>query len=203
VACRGVRWGLLRCAGEAYLANNHLIALAWPSVTVLALVILFAVYAFSDSVAQGMRAFSGGSAGPVIGHLPLGLIDIAAGLVAIVWPGPTALLLVFVVAAWAVADGIVEFVAGFGAGETAGTRALFLIGGLVSSRSGAGATVHSVLRKAASPDHSGDRTRAASSAGAPTIGVTGCHMIPRSGRRRYSGSHDAARRVRQACQPRL
>jgi len=109
-----------------------IIALAWPSATVLALVILFAVYAFSDAVVQGMRAFSSGTAGPVIGHLLLGLIDIAAGLVAIVWPGPTALVLVIVVAAWAVVGGIVEFAAGFGAGETAGTRALFLIGGLVS-----------------------------------------------------------------------
>jgi uncharacterized membrane protein HdeD (DUF308 family) len=109
-----------------------IIALAWPSVTVLALVILFAVYAFSDSVVQGMRAFSGGSAGPVIGHLLLGLVDIAAGLVAIIWPGPTVFILVIVVAAWAVVGGIVEFFAGFGTGETAGTRALLLIGGMVS-----------------------------------------------------------------------
>jgi uncharacterized membrane protein HdeD (DUF308 family) len=109
-----------------------IIALAWPSVTVLVLVILFAVYAFSDSAVQGMRAVSGGSAGPVVGHLLLGLIDIAAGLVAIIWPGPTALVLVFVVAAWAVAGGIAEFAAGFIAGESAGTRALLLIGGLVS-----------------------------------------------------------------------
>ena len=109
-----------------------IIALAWPSVTVFVLVILFAVYAFSDSAVQGMRAFSSGSAGPVAGHLLLGLIDIAAGLVAIIWPGPTALVLVFVVAAWAVVGGIVEFAAGFSAGETAGTRALLLIGGLVS-----------------------------------------------------------------------
>lgn len=113
-----------------------IIALAWPSVTVLALVILFAVYAFTDAVVQGMRAFSSGTAGPVIGHLLLGLIDIAAGLVAIVWPVPTALVLVFVVAAWAVVGGIVEFVAGFGPDEAAGTRALFLIGGLVSAAFG-------------------------------------------------------------------
>src|SRR6202044_3073943 len=79
-----------------------IIALAWPSVTVLALVILFAVYAFSDSVVQGTRAFSSGAAGPVVGHMLLGLVDIAAGLVAIIWPGPTALVLVIVVAAWAV-----------------------------------------------------------------------------------------------------
>jgi uncharacterized membrane protein HdeD (DUF308 family) len=109
-----------------------IIALAWPSVTVVALVILFAVYAFSDSAVQGMRAVSSGSAGPVTGHLLLGLIDIAAGLVAIIWPGPTALVLVLVLAIWAVVGGIIEFAAGFSAGETAGTRALFLIGGLVS-----------------------------------------------------------------------
>jgi uncharacterized membrane protein HdeD (DUF308 family) len=109
-----------------------IIALAWPSATVLALVVLFAVYAFSDSAVQGMRAFGGASAGPVMGHLLLGVIDIAAGLVAIIWPGPTALVLVFVVAAWAVVAGMIEFVAGFGAGETAGTHALFIIGGLIS-----------------------------------------------------------------------
>ena len=55
-----------------------IIALAWPSVTVLALVILFAIY------------------GPVIGHLLLRLADLAAGVVALAWPGPTALVLVLI-----------------------------------------------------------------------------------------------------------
>jgi uncharacterized membrane protein HdeD (DUF308 family) len=36
------------------------------------------------------------------------------------------------VAAWAIVGGIAEFVFAFAAGETAGTRALFLLGGLVS-----------------------------------------------------------------------
>ena len=53
-------------------------------------------------------------------------------MVAIVWPGPTALVLVYVVAAWAIVGGIAEFAFAFAAGETAGTRALFLLGGLVS-----------------------------------------------------------------------
>jgi uncharacterized membrane protein HdeD (DUF308 family) len=46
-----------------------IIALAWPAVTVFALVILFAVYAFIDAGLQAVRAFSSGSAGPVFGHL--------------------------------------------------------------------------------------------------------------------------------------
>jgi uncharacterized membrane protein HdeD (DUF308 family) len=109
-----------------------IVSLAWPSVTILAMVIVFAVYAFSDSVVQAARAFSSGTAGPVFGHLLLGLVDIAAGVAAIAWPGPTALVLVLVVGCWAFAGGLVEFFAGFAAGETAGTRALLLIGGLVS-----------------------------------------------------------------------
>ena len=109
-----------------------IIALAWPGVTILALVILFAVYAFSDAILEGSRAFSSDRAGPVAGHLLVALIDIAAGVIAIVWPGPTALVLVYVVAAWAIVGGIAEFVFAFAAGETAGTRALFLLGGLVS-----------------------------------------------------------------------
>jgi uncharacterized membrane protein HdeD (DUF308 family) len=113
-----------------------IIALAWPGITILALVIMFAVYAFSDAVMQGARAFSSGGAGPVIGHLLLGLIDVAAGVVAISWPGSTAYVLVLVVGIWAVAGGIAEFAFGFAAGETAGTRALFLLGGLVSTAFG-------------------------------------------------------------------
>jgi len=57
---------------------------------------------------------------------------VAAGVVAISWPGATALVLVLVVRVWAVAGGIAEFAFAFAAGETAGTRTLFLLGGLVS-----------------------------------------------------------------------
>jgi uncharacterized membrane protein HdeD (DUF308 family) len=109
-----------------------IIAIAWPGVTILALVILFAVYAFMDAGLQAARAFSSRSAGPVFGHLLLALISLAAGVVALVWPGPTAYVLVIVVAAWALVGGLVEIFAGFQSGETAGTRAMFILSGLVS-----------------------------------------------------------------------
>jgi uncharacterized membrane protein HdeD (DUF308 family) len=107
-------------------------AIAWPGVTILALVILFAVYAFMDAGLQTMRAFSSRAAGPVLGHLLLALIDLAAGLFALAWPAPTAFVLVIVVASWALFGGVAEFLAGFRTGETAGTRAVFLTSGLVS-----------------------------------------------------------------------
>jgi len=109
-----------------------ILAIAWPGITILALVILFAVYAFMAGGFQATRAFTSRSAGPVVGHLLLGLIDLAAGVIALVWPAPTAFVLVIVVAAWALAGGVAEFFAGFASGETAGTRALFILSGLVS-----------------------------------------------------------------------
>jgi uncharacterized membrane protein HdeD (DUF308 family) len=107
-------------------------ALAWPGITVLALVILFAVYAFIASGLEAMRAFSSAKAGQVIGHLLLGLADLAAGVIALAWPAPTALVLVLIVGAWAVVAGLVDIAAAFGAGERAGTRALFILAGLLS-----------------------------------------------------------------------
>ena len=109
-----------------------IVAIAWPGVTVLALVILFAIYAFMDAGIEGAWAFSSRTAGPVVGHLLLALVSLAAGVVALVWPGPTALVLVIVVAAWAFVGGFFELFAAFQSGETAGTRAMFILGGLVS-----------------------------------------------------------------------
>ena len=107
-------------------------ALAWPSATVLALVILFAVYAFIAAGLQAARAFSSRKAGPVLGHLLLGLADLAAGVIALAWPGPTALVLVLIVGVWAITAGLVEFSAAFASGEPAGTRVMFILGGLVT-----------------------------------------------------------------------
>ena len=109
-----------------------ILALAWPGVTVFALVILFAVYAFVASGLQTLRAFSSDTAGPVFGHLLLGLVSLAAGVIALAWPLPTALVLVLLIGTWAVISGLVEIFSSFRAGESAGARAMFLLGGLVS-----------------------------------------------------------------------
>jgi len=108
------------------------VALVWPGVTVLALVVLFAVYAFIAAGLQALRAFSSRTAGPVLAHMLLGLVDTAAGVVALAWPGPTALVLVVVVAAWAAVTGAIELFAAFRRGEDAGARVMFVLGGLVS-----------------------------------------------------------------------
>ena len=107
------------------------IAIAWPGVTLAAVVIIFAIAAFTDAVVQASRAFSSDRAGPVVGHLLLGFVDLAAGVVAIFWPEITAYALTIWIGIWAVVIGAGEIGAAFAFGEPAGDRVLFGLGGLV------------------------------------------------------------------------
>jgi uncharacterized membrane protein HdeD (DUF308 family) len=86
---------------------------------------------FMDAAVEGMRAFSASKAGPVAGHLLLALVDIAAGVVALVWPSPTALALTLLVGIWAVVGGCLEIFAAFASGQGAGHRALLIVTGIV------------------------------------------------------------------------
>ena len=83
-----------------------------------------------------MRAFSSRKASPVFGHLLLGLLDLAAGVIALAWPAPTALVLVLIVASWAVVAGLFEIAVAFRKGEPAGMRAMLILGGVVSAAFG-------------------------------------------------------------------
>jgi uncharacterized membrane protein HdeD (DUF308 family) len=108
------------------------VSVAWPNVTVGALVILFAVYAFVAAAADATRAFAGRSAGPVVGYLLLAVLDVVAGIAALAWPGITALVLTIWIAAWAFVGGVIEVAMAFRQGEQAGERAMWALTGLVS-----------------------------------------------------------------------
>jgi uncharacterized membrane protein HdeD (DUF308 family) len=108
------------------------VSVAWPGVTVGAFVVLFAVYAFVGAVAEAVVAFRSDKGGAVAGHLVLSLLSLAAGVVALAWPGITALVLTISVAVWALATGAVEVTLAFRRGEGAGQRAWWALDGLVS-----------------------------------------------------------------------
>src|SRR5690348_6075276 len=99
-------------------------ALAWPEITVLALVYIFAISALLAAGFEVANAVGSTRGKPVVTHLLLGLVDLAAGAIAIAWPGATALVLVLLVASWAMAAGALEVYAGLRSGEVAGTRAM-------------------------------------------------------------------------------
>ena len=83
-----------------------------PSITLEALVLLFAFWALFDGVFALIS-----SVGAAEAHEPwwplvlIGLLGIAAGIVTLRWPGITALALLFVVAYWSIFRGILEIAA--------------------------------------------------------------------------------------------
>jgi uncharacterized membrane protein HdeD (DUF308 family) len=107
------------------------VSVIWPGITVGAFVILFAVYAFIAAATDTMRAFSSNRAGSVAGYLLLAVLSLASGLIALLWPGITALVLVLWIATWAVVTGVVDIGLAFRDGP-AGSRALWSLSGLVS-----------------------------------------------------------------------
>src|SRR5262252_8829299 len=62
----------------------------------------------------------------------LGVLGVVVGIIALAWPKPTALVLVLVVAIWSFVAGFAEIFAAFQSGEAAGTRAMFIVTGLIS-----------------------------------------------------------------------
>lgn len=104
------------------------LAIFWPGITLIALVILFGAYAIVDGVtaiAMGARRTSGG------GFLVfMGVLGVIAGLIALFWPGISALVLLYVIAFWAIVTGIGSIVSGFGLSRDAGGRWLFILSGL-------------------------------------------------------------------------
>ena len=118
------------------------VSVIWPGITVGAFVILFAVYAFIAAGTDIMRAFSSNRAGPVAGYLLLAVLSLAAGIVALFWPGITAVVLVLWIAAWAVVTGAVEVAMAFRERQAAGTRAMWSLSGLVSIALGVVLFIH-------------------------------------------------------------
>jgi uncharacterized membrane protein HdeD (DUF308 family) len=85
-----------------------LVAIFWPGITLVSLVFLFGAYALVDGIVAIVSAFRSGEWWPLLLE---GVVGIAAGVGAFLWPGITALALLYLIAAWAILTGILEIVA--------------------------------------------------------------------------------------------
>jgi len=87
------------------------LTLALPALTLAALVALFGAYALVDGVLAIVSAIRRrGETKQWWGLVFHGVAGIATGVVTLLWPGITALALLYVVAAWAIITGILEIV---------------------------------------------------------------------------------------------
>jgi uncharacterized membrane protein HdeD (DUF308 family) len=105
----GMRYGWLLVVRGVAAVVFGVLALVWPGVTVLALALLFGAYALVDGVGMIIGSFRrSGPRQQRIAHLIAGLVGLAAGVLTLVWPGITALVLVVMVGVWAIATGALD-----------------------------------------------------------------------------------------------
>ncbi len=108
------------------------LAIVLPGITLLSLVLLFAAYMLADgifAIVAGIRAASRHERWGLL--LLEGIVDIAAGILAVLWPVASVLAFVLILGAWGVVSGIVMASAAFRL-HLAHGRWLMLLGGVVS-----------------------------------------------------------------------
>ena len=109
-----------------------MVALVWPSLTLAALVLLFGAFALID----GLLAIAAAAFLRVRQHgwklLLEGLIGAAIGLAAFFWTGMTTLVLIDLIAFWAMVTGILEIVLAVRIREDVPGELLLAIGGVAS-----------------------------------------------------------------------
>ena len=89
-----------------------LIALFAPGLTLIALVILFGAYSLVDGVFGVVAAVRAAEAHHRWGWLLVeGIAGILTGIITFVWPGITAIVLLYLIAAWAIVTGVLELIA--------------------------------------------------------------------------------------------
>ncbi len=110
-----------------------LAAFVWPAITWLTLIVMFGIYAIVDGLVAIITGLSRTKDSPRWWTFLLeGLISIGAGVVALIWPGLTSLVLVYMIASWAVITGILEIVAAIRLRNEITNEWMLGVGGLVS-----------------------------------------------------------------------
>src|SRR5690242_2910568 len=108
------------------------VILVWPGISLFALTILFGVYALVTGVVGLYYAFTAEAGGERGWLVFSGLLGIAVGIVVLVWPNISALALLYVIGAYAIALGIIAVVGAFWLPIDGGDTALMILGGAVS-----------------------------------------------------------------------
>ncbi len=127
---RDFRWSLL-LRGIAAIVFG-ILAIVWPSHTIIALVYLFGAYAIVDGILNIVAALRSRTMRGWALILIEGIVSVVAGIIAFVWPVVAAFAFLLVLAAWAIITGIMEIAAAFSHPEHIGHDLWLAIAGLIS-----------------------------------------------------------------------
>ena len=134
-------WWLLLLRGIAAIVFG-IIAVAWPGLTLLTLIIVYGVFALSDGVIAIVAAIIGDAPGERWWLALVGILGIVAGVLTFMWPGITALVLLAVIAGWAVAIGVAQIIGAIRLRKEIDNEWLLILSGIISVLFGAGIMVH-------------------------------------------------------------
>jgi uncharacterized membrane protein HdeD (DUF308 family) len=104
-------WWMVALRG-AFAILFGILTIAWPQITVVVLVALFGAWALLDGISAFVAAWRSAEAKQTWWpFLVTGVLGVGAAIVTWVWPQITALSLLYVIAVWAIASGVLQIVA--------------------------------------------------------------------------------------------
>lgn len=109
-----------------------LVMLTVPGVTLLLVAWAFGIYALVDGAAQVLDAIRRRHRPRWWIALLLGLIGVVAGVIALIWPFPTAVVLAVLVGCWALVTGVIEIVSAVRQRRERRRTAWLVVAGLLS-----------------------------------------------------------------------
>jgi uncharacterized membrane protein HdeD (DUF308 family) len=130
-------WWMLLLRGIAAILFGVL-ALSWPGMTLLTLIMFYGAFALVDGVFAIIAAIAGGAPAPRWWLAVVGLLGIATGLLMFMMPGLTALVLLYFIAGWAIATGVFQIIGAINLRKEIDNEWFLILGGIVSVLFGVG-----------------------------------------------------------------
>lgn len=124
-------WGMLVLRGVIALLFGFL-TFIWPGITLAALVTLFGAYALLDGIFAWVVALRDLKAPRVWVLFLEGITGILTAIITFIWPGITALALLYIIAFWASVTGVFEILAAIRLREEISNEWLLGLSGVLS-----------------------------------------------------------------------
>jgi uncharacterized membrane protein HdeD (DUF308 family) len=125
-----LRWALGLNGALAIAAG--VVILLWPGISLYALTLLFGAFALARGLVGIVAAFSSETKGERGWVVFTSILNIAVGIVVLVWTGISALALLYVIGAYAIVLGVITIVAGFWLPIDGSDSVLSVVTGLIS-----------------------------------------------------------------------
>jgi uncharacterized membrane protein HdeD (DUF308 family) len=134
-------WWLLLLRGIAAVVFG-ILAFAWPGLTLLTLILLYGAYALADGVIALIAAITGNAPAGRWWLAIAGILGVAVGAFTFMLPGMTALILLFTMAGWAVAIGVLQIIGAIRLRKEIDNEWLLILSGAVSVLFGLAVMLH-------------------------------------------------------------